>query len=65
MKKNIDGKKVEAIRVLHDKTKADMASIMGFSERSYYDKVDNKKPFKVSEVIALMEYFNVKFEDLL
>lgn len=65
MKKDIDGVKVEKIRIANDKTKADMASIMGCSERSYYSKVVNEKPFKVSEVIALMEHFNVKFEDLL
>lgn len=65
MKKSIDGKKVEAIRVLHDKSKADMASIIRCSERSYDNKIKGVTPFQISEVIALMEHFNIKFEDLL
>lgn len=65
MKKGIDGKKVEAIRILHDKSKTDMASIIGCRDRSYDNKIKGATPFQVSEVIALMEHFNIKFEDLL
>lgn len=65
MKKGIDVNKVEAIRLANDKSKTDMASIIGCSERSYYAKVKKEQQFKLSEVIALIEYFNIKFEDLL
>lgn len=65
MKKNINVSKVEAIRLANDKSKADMASIMGCSERSYDNKVKGDRPFQICEVIALIEHFNIKFEDLL
>ena len=48
MKKGIDGKKVEAIRILHDKSKTDMASIMGCRDRSYDNKVKGVTPFQIS-----------------
>lgn len=65
MKKCIDVSKVEAIRLANDKSKADMASIMGCGERSYDNKIKGVTPFQISEIISLIEHFNIKFEDLL
>lgn len=65
MKRNININKVEQIRLSNEKTKTEMAALIGCSERSYQNKINNVQPFKLSEVIKLIENFGVKFEDLL
>lgn len=65
MKKNINVAKIEQVRISEDKTKADIASIIGCSERSYQDKEKGKIPFKVCEIMEFIEHFGLKFEDLL
>lgn len=56
---------IEKLRKENDLSTTDIASIIKCSERAYRNKEKGLQPFKLSEILILLERFGLKFEQLL
>lgn len=57
-------RKLKALRVGQNLTQVEMAKNLGMGKNSYIFKENGQRDFKVSEAKRIMEFFNLKFEDI-
>lgn len=60
-KKNL---KLKALRAEHELTQLDMSKIVGLSIDAYRYKENGDYDFTKSEIDLILDYFNVKYEDI-
>ena len=43
----------------------EICKVLGLSTKTFYNKYSGKTEYKLSEVIALMNYFNLSFDEVI
>jgi DNA-binding XRE family transcriptional regulator len=56
--------KLKALRALNRHTQRDVAEAMRISHAAYNRKENGFTDFMMSEILFLMEFYSVKFEDI-